>query len=273
MERVHDLVNRAFVEDFSRRRVLAALDHELFSLSLRGVAVLLFEHTRDLAGVEEGVDELEEDFFFDFVVSEQEGGMVHACDCAVHPGFLVVFEELLGTLVFGQHSLLALLVAAHEHGEARAALFAGTSDPDEHDVHAFAHEHAAEAADVFEALFEQHQVHLLRLRVCVVVFEAFKGLHFKAVLSGRWLVEKRRRNGLASAFVFKVILQELIKDDFLLRNEFVEVVFGDFVQNDAEPFEIVFFDKAVGEDSSVFVTPKVDYDVLGQHVHIFVGLE
>jgi hypothetical protein len=45
-------------------------------------------------------------------------------------------------------------------------------------MHAFAHQHAADAADVFETLLEEHEVHLLGLGVGVELLEAVESLAF-----------------------------------------------------------------------------------------------
>ena len=68
--------------------------------------------------------------------------------------------------------------------EARAALLAGAADLDQHDVHAFAHEHAADAANIFEALLEEHQVHLLGLRIGVLLLEPLEGFDLQPILPG-----------------------------------------------------------------------------------------
>jgi len=131
VQRVHHLVQGCLLEFFRRWCFPSACDVDyLLSLSLGCVLVSLLEHVAHFSRREETVDEFEELFLLDIVVSEQEGHVVDHLPAGDQPDLLEVLKELFAVLVLVHHNLFACEVAAHVAGQLGAALFAGTSHSD-----------------------------------------------------------------------------------------------------------------------------------------------
>eukprot|EP00962_Isochrysis_galbana_P028266 scaffold8907_cov105-Isochrysis_galbana.AAC.3 len=215
--------------------------------------------TRHLASREHAVDVLEKRVVDDLRVIEEEDGVKLLQPRQVVHLLQVLAEEL--RLVPPHHLDGEDLELGDIRRQPGQRLPAGAADADEHGMPVRHAEDALDAANVADGVGEADQVHPLRARLHVVVFELLLHKLLQAVRVGHLLV--RRFGALGRRDRHEVA--ELRHDAVLEEGRQLDAKGGDgaVVDNGCESRMVGLVGQAVAKDAVALVAPQPDDGVLG----------